>query len=1793
MLVDVESVNEYDHQIEFGFLFPPVFDEQKQQNFIHTFNSSDYFSNFKYVEEHQNFTNWRDYYDYHDYDDDTVNEETTTTPTDTDSLPTASSNNTTETLMEKRSEETSNENTTVENKDGDENEIANENEITNDNENENEQGYRKLEPLFEYKIKIFNNENEIENEKKNTYDQQLYVIQFSSLTEYTIRYNYYKSQELYENIKDLEMMNDPYYYDMLDHLYPVQTMVNKGIIKMLAPNSQDFRISHTVLDRQGSKNGLTINMVNEVLSLCMLFYFVPCICNLLVFLVIEKESKIKESLVIIGLKKSSFWVSWALIYGLIVLLSSVMVTLVMVFYSSLYQFIHWSILILSMVIFGLTCCCISFILSTLIRKSKLANTVSVMIIVVFFAMYFLNMYVKNIPTLYTICLYTLSPISFLSLYDQLGIYNNQNIYIGFLKLFKIASIRNCFFGLICTLILYFFIAIYLDNVLPQGNNFNKKWHFFITDCFKGKKKSKSVDSNQSKNTTNPYIQEDPEEGKKAVEIKNIGKIFTVKGEKIEILKNINFNTYYNEIFAILGHNGAGKTTLMNIMTGILSSTHGDVYYDGVSISGNETEICKQFGYCPQFDTFNNNLTVGEHVKLFSGIKGIKVDVEDTLKSIDLLNKKDNFPKELSGGQRRKLCITLALLGSPKYVFLDEPTTGLDPYSRKNIWELLLSKKEGCVIFVTTHYMDEADLLADRKMIISNGNISCLGTSLFLKQQFNMNYSLDILCKDANDSLLTDNILEQFCPGTSKTKTISHSNMQSLEGDDDSENSEKTESGEYLITYLLPMKYSKVFKHIFEYINVLIKDNGNTIENFSLTSPTLEELFIKLENRDESHLQHQKMTDTATIDLSSDSNGLVEKLDPVFGKTSINKSSSLRQIFTIVKLRLKLFVRNKTFAFIYTLLPVALSLLCIYLVGLITKEFYELKTYKPLTLSTSLYDNEKWFKEVNTTSPALDYINIIQSSNHLNMDTISYANDIALSSGKDISNLNYVGGFSGYTAENQVLHFTLSKNVTTTYAIPIAINLLSNAILEKNGVKNRISTELHPNDVYLYEEYNESDENKLFNVSPERHRAEYESVLIIGLSLCISLTISVFGPYTVKEREEGITHQLFLNGTKRINYWLGVLISDGICISIPIAIITLAGYLNDISIFHPKVILFTISMSVMWIIGCLLQQYVFSYFFKKYDRISTILVILNPMISLLIGITVIMLASGEKLVIFKDINQVTDEYTRYELRKAKIRLYEIYMFILLFVPGSIIVYYGKLSSFLINKLINFTDEEVSEFLRSDKAKSINADSHLSNDEKSRLLKEAFFNPRRASIHEVFSCIDKFIYLVIIAVATIIIYSTLLFILEKVHQRRLRKNKAYTEMERTLKDKIIENGPIDVCNEYKRVGQSLKDDHSPIVLKAFQLSKDFIMKEKELDKKRKEEMKKENEIMGIMEKGKKEKKKDKKEKNKRNRNAFEKMDNRLMYDEKKKRYINRIVDDVTFGVNMSECLGLLGPNGAGKTTSISMITGLLSHTHGTIKYGEKDLNETDMANLSLGYCSQHNSLWKLLTVKETIEFYLNICGYPRQDIPRYTKALIEACGIENHTNKKVNEISGGTKRKLSLIIAICSSPSYLILDEPSAGMDPFTRRYMWKLISELKKVRETATILTTHSTEEAEALCDRIAILIKGRLVCIDTPRSIKINHSNSYTLEVFTSNPEQFEEELVKKQNLFGLDSIEDGYEVESSMSYQKYSVQMKTENIARVFALMELAQERQLVSQYNFGQFSLEQVFINFVNNSE
>ena len=120
---------------------------------------------------------------------------------------------------------------------------------------------------------------------------------------------------------------------------------------------------------------------------------------------------------------------------------------------------------------------------------------------------------------------------------------------------------------------------------------------------------------------------------------------------------------------------------------------------------------------------------------------VKKAVDEILKDIDLEEKRDVLAKKLSGGQKRKLSVGIALIGDPKIIFLDEPTAGVDPYSRRHMWSLLKQRKEGKVILLTTHFMDEADILADRKAIMSKGSLRCYGSSLFLKNRFGLGYHL--------------------------------------------------------------------------------------------------------------------------------------------------------------------------------------------------------------------------------------------------------------------------------------------------------------------------------------------------------------------------------------------------------------------------------------------------------------------------------------------------------------------------------------------------------------------------------------------------------------------------------------------------------------------------------------------------------------------------------------------------------------------------------------------------------------------------------------------------------------------------------------------------------------------------------------------------------------------------------------------------------------------------------------------------------------------------------------------
>lgn len=203
-------------------------------------------------------------------------------------------------------------------------------------------------------------------------------------------------------------------------------------------------------------------------------------------------------------------------------------------------------------------------------------------------------------------------------------------------------------------------------------------------------------------------------------VKNYGKFNAVKG--------ISFNVQEGEIFGLLGPNGAGKSTTLEIIETLRDKTSGEVIVDGIDLDKDPNEIKKIIGVQLQTSGYYPGLNLLQLIELFCGLYNRNVDPMELLETVNLKDKAKAKVKELSGGQKQRFSVATTLINEPRIIFLDEPTTGLDPQARRSLWELVKNiRQRGTTVIITTHYMDEAEYLCDRVAIIDSGNIIALDT----------------------------------------------------------------------------------------------------------------------------------------------------------------------------------------------------------------------------------------------------------------------------------------------------------------------------------------------------------------------------------------------------------------------------------------------------------------------------------------------------------------------------------------------------------------------------------------------------------------------------------------------------------------------------------------------------------------------------------------------------------------------------------------------------------------------------------------------------------------------------------------------------------------------------------------------------------------------------------------------------------------------------------------------------------------------------------------------------------
>ena len=312
---------------------------------------------------------------------------------------------------------------------------------------------------------------------------------------------------------------------------------------------------------------------------------------------------------------------------------------------------------------------------------------------------------------------------------------------------------------------------------------------------------------------------------------------------------------------------------------------------------------------------------------------------------------------------------------------------------------------------------------------------------------------------------------------------------------------------------------------------------------------------------------------------------------------------------------------------------------------------------------------------------------------------------------------------------------------------------------------------------------------------------------------------------------------------------------------------------------------------------------------------------------------------------------------------------------------------------------------------------------------------------------------------------------------------------------------------------------------------------------------------------------------------------------------KRYSNGgflAVDQISFGVAKEQFFGLLGINGAGKTTTFRMLTGDIPVTNGNAHIQNFMLN-TDRAKYQsqIGYCPQFDALLDRLNSYETLYLFGRLRGITDDHIEEEVKKMIQNVDLTMHAKRKAKNYSGGNKRKLSLAAALIGSPPVVFLDEPSAGVDPVARRKMWVAISDLQYNSGSSIILCSHSMDECEALCDRIAIMAHGQFKCVGSTQYLRTKFGQGFSLVIklkpdLISQDENDDEYIDKVQEYIETNlpkaQLKD---IHQTLIYYHIPSDEST-SWSKLFKIMELGKEQLNLEDYQVGDTTLEQIFLSF-----
>eukprot|EP00756_Hemistasia_phaeocysticola_P027671 Hpha_TRINITY_DN16129_c1_g4::TRINITY_DN16129_c1_g4_i1::g.8373::m.8373/K05643/ABCA3; ATP-binding cassette, subfamily A (ABC1), member 3 len=1413
------------------------------------------------------------------------------------------------------------------------------------------------------------------------------IVSMSSLGDSTFSYDIRMNQT---SLPDTNKINPIFVSKGLGQEFPLyvrggfltlQMLVNE----YLTNSSNDAYPELTPMPLKSYTENPFLALVGGYLAFIMTMVLLYPVSQLISAIVREKEQRMREVMLVMGLSPTAFRMSWFITGALQMTLSALIGCVVLkVSYMSKVDF---SLLLVIFVLYFLSVVAFAILIASFFSKAQLAAAAGP---ICFFATVILGQNVsetassglRNFVSIFSTYPFT-QAMNLISQYESADI----GAHWGDLGKDDPYTIGMALGWLIFDLVLYMVLAWYVDNVLPgEWGTSNHPLFCFFPSYWCPRSAKTTVDQRTSRRTatrgrsrhaTNEYIEEIPPEmmARRKVSIMDLRKEFKAEdGSTFTAVSDVNLDMFEGQIQVLLGHNGAGKTTTINMLTGMLPIDSGDANVYGHSVKTQLPVVRADVGLCPQHNVLWDTLSCAEHLRFFAKLRGVPSEelesrVDAVLEEVELSDKKDVFSAALSGGMKRKLSVAITLIGDCRLCIFDEPTAGMDVQARRAIWDLLKRSKEGRTVLLTTHFMDEADLLGDSIAIMHKGLLPYWGSSLFLKNRLGVGYSLRLdYSGDDEGRQLVKRFLEEKI---GEEVSVSSSSGREL-------------------CFRLPLTATSKFGGLFRSLEGEEASKLH-VEDYGVGVTTLEEVFLRIAQDD---IEEEDDSDDGSPDPSPvasptsgapETQGLLDehRVDIAARGWNVEEEDLLKdgslyksQWNGLIRKRMNNYKRDKKLLCCQLVVPVFLiAQACL---------VDQVPTADPPSLSLVNYDLDDpvLFPVAPSSAGLFDLFPGLPDFQKLHNDAANASdlNAYLLNSFNNHGDDERYQAFFQSTAGQSVMF----HNSSNRHATAISLNTLATASLRRSFGSSAEITAV----------------NSPFPLS------SYQKKIVDGQQ-AVSKVAMIYAPFTfvpavfagfiVLERVRKAKLVQLVSGVKLTAYWASNFMFDlGLyCVTVLLGVFILAIFnrheYTSVSEGH---LFATVMLLVFYGTAAIGVSYWASFFFESHTKAQNILMLVNFM-------------PGVLLLTMTTILQAIDD-TRH--------IGEALLFVCRLFPA-----------FAVGEgLFQLAQREL-------------------------YVTMGFGSTGPFAVCNGYGCNGVGTDLIYLALETPIIFFLLIAIEkpEVLYWLGLKKQseECLVEHRGGNVQRMVEAEDSDVAKERSDVEGGRREGDLVVVKRLFH-----------------------------------------------------------QYPSRGGAPPKLAVKGLSFGVHSQEIFGFLGTNGAGKTTTISVMAGEFVSTSGSVTIAGHDIvTDTQAARQQVGYCPQFDALLDLMTPRETIELYCALRGVPHSERKRVTDALVRDMGLRGHQNKKCKTLSGGNKRKLSICIALVGGPAVVLLDEPTAGMDPSARRTLWESLKKIGQGR--CVLLTTHHLEEVEALAQRVGIMVGGQMECLGSLQRLKDKFGKGYQFEV--------------------------------------------------------------------------------------